>query len=256
MPPENPEHADRSGPGPGPGIGSSRGVGPPVAPLVFLHLPKTAGMTLRGILETVYRGQPMEFLGNMGGEVAQFASRPTVERARIALLAGHMPWGAQAMVPNARTITFLRDPVERVISVYFYNKRAPNALHHQAINDKDITLPQAIESGMLKGEYNLQTNMLRDHRATTSAQALASAKRNIRACAAFGLVERFDESLDYLSRELRWPTVEWQSRNTTKDRPRADELEPRVLDHLRKETAIDAELYQDAARLLSSRIAN
>ncbi len=234
----------------------------PIRPIVFLHLPKTAGMTLRGVLEHVYAGHPIAFLGNLskGGELAEFAARPEADRRAHALVAGHFPWGSQVVLPGARTITVLRDPVERLISVYAYNKRAPNALHHHAINEGNLSLADCVESGLLKGEYNLQTNMLRDKRATTPDQALASAKRNIRACAAFGLVERFDETLAYLASELRWPADaidpdQREDRNVTANRAKADDLEPSLLETLRRETAIDRALYDDATDLFNKRTA-
>lgn len=235
----------------------------PVRPIVFIHLPKTAGMTLRGVLERVYAGLPIAFLGNLskGGELAEFAAMPEADRRAHALVAGHFPWGAQAVLPGARTITVLRDPIERLISVYAFNKRAPNALHHKAINEGDLSLADCVESGLLRGEYNLQTNMLRDKRATTPEQALASATRNIRACAAFGLVERFDDTLAYFARELRWPAdaidpATREDRNITHNRAKADDLDPALLDTLRRETAIDRALYDDAATLFEKRLAD
>jgi uncharacterized protein Yka (UPF0111/DUF47 family) len=118
--------------------------GGPSRPLVFLHLPKTAGMTLRGILERVYAEFGVEFLTNRGGELRAFARRPLAERRRVALLAGHIPWGAQAAIPGARAITVLRDPVERVISFYHFTRRAPNALHHDAINEGGLSLADCV----------------------------------------------------------------------------------------------------------------
>lgn len=232
--------------------------GGPVRPVVFLHLPKTAGMTIRTMLERAYAGHPIQLIGGSGGEggglsLAAFARRPLAERRKIALIAGHMPWGAQAAIPGSRAITVLRDPVERVISFFYFSKRAPNAVYHRAINEQGLTLRDAVESGMLTAEYNLQTNMLRDQLATGAAAALRSAKRNIRACAAFGIVERFDESAAYLARELRWPETSWETKNVTRNRPRADDLEPDLLERLRHETGVDRMLYDDAVALFNRR---
>lgn len=226
----------------------------PDRPLVFLHLPKTAGMTLRGILETVYAGHAIEFLSNFGGELRAFAERPIDERRSVALLAGHISWGAQAALPGARTITVLRDPVERMISVYHYNKRAPNALHHEAINRDNLSLRDAVESGLLRGEGSLQAAMLAGPRVREPRAILEAAKRNLRACAAFGLVERFDESVDYLSRELHWPTVAYESRNVSPGRPKSEQLEPDLVEAIRRESVLDAALYEDAAALFEARI--
>ncbi len=228
----------------------------PVRPIVFLHLPKTAGMTLRAILSRVYADYPVEFIGNLGDEVREFAVRPLAERKRYALISGHMPWGAQAMIPGSRAITFLRDPVERVLSAYYFNKRAPNALHHRVINDENLSVADVIDRGLFAGEFNLQTNMLRSSAARTPEQAIESAKQNLRACAAFGLVERFDESIEYLSRALRWPReagAGFESVNVTANRPKAAELDEAVLGRIRHESAIDRALYEFASDLFDRR---
>jgi hypothetical protein len=102
---------------------------------------------------------------------------------------------------------------------------------------------------------NLQTTMLADRRAPTPEALLASAKRNLRACAAFGLAERFDDTVAYFSRELRWPEVEWESRNITADRPRAADLDPALVERIRAEAALDAALYSDARGLFERRLA-
>ena len=221
---------------------------------MFLHLPKTAGMTLRSILERVYAEHGVEFLTNKGGELRAFAQRPLEARRRVALLGGHIPWGAQAAIPGARAITVLRDPVERVISFYHFTKRAPNTLHHTAINEGGLTLADCVESGLLDGELNLQTTMLGDRRAPTPDALLASAKRNLRACAAFGLAERFTESMEYMARELNWPEVDWESRNVTQGRPRAADLDTGLVDRIRAGAALDAALHADAVELFERRV--
>ena len=226
----------------------------PVRPVVFLHLPKTAGMTLRGILERVYADHPIEFLTNKGGELRAFASRPLEDRARVALLAGHIPWGAQAVIPGARAITVLRDPVERVISFYHFTRRAPNALHHKAVTEGNLSLADCVESGLLAGEMNLQTAMLASRGARTPEDQLDSAGHNLRAYAAFGLVERFADTVALFTRELRWPAVEWESRNVTENRPRADDLDPALVGRIRREAAFDTVLYNDALTLFERRL--
>ena len=49
------------------------------------------------------------------------------EKDQIRLLKGHIPFGIhESYSSTAKYVTFLRDPVERIISYYFFLKRRPN----------------------------------------------------------------------------------------------------------------------------------
>lgn len=225
----------------------------PVRPIVFLHIPKTAGSTLKAVLEQAYAGHPVAFLRNFGGEIEAFANRPAAERARFALATGHVPWGGQSLIPRAKPMTMLRDPVERFLSVYFYNKRAPESLHHKTINEEGLSLGDVVERGLFAGEYNLMTTMLRHPRAEGAERAFESARQNLAQCV-FGVSERFDDSVRLFTRVLNWPEVRWESRNVSRGRPKSDQIEPAVLDRIRRETAVDRALYEHGLSLLEKRM--
>ena len=103
--------------------------------LVLLHIPKTAGMTLAGILQYVYGDA---FRGGVGESrflpderrMPNVFSRPEHVEGRlrslrkkgtIRALSGHLTFGwADRLPPDARWVTVLRDPVERTLSQYYY----------------------------------------------------------------------------------------------------------------------------------------
>ncbi|USN99797.1 MAG: sulfotransferase family 2 domain-containing protein [Phycisphaeraceae bacterium] len=225
----------------------------PVRPIVFLHIPKTAGTTLKSVLEQAYAGYEIVFLRNFGGEIEAFARRPAAERAKYALATAHIPWGGQSLIPKARPLTMLRDPVERFLSVYYYNARAPEALHHKAISEGGLSLADVVERGLLAGEYNLMTAMLRHPKAEGGRQAFESAKQNLAQCV-FGLSERFEDSVGLFRRALRWPEVAWESRNVSVGRPKSEQIDPALLDRIRRETELDRALYEFGAGLFESRL--
>ncbi|MBV9993338.1 MAG: sulfotransferase family 2 domain-containing protein [Alphaproteobacteria bacterium] len=99
--------------------------------VVFVHIPKTAGSSLRAMLEraardhTVLRdyGKAKETtpelydLVHAKGDVAAF--RETFGRKKGILLSGHFPARRYWDFFNAESfVTFLRDPVDRVVSEY------------------------------------------------------------------------------------------------------------------------------------------
>lgn len=94
--------------------------------LLFHHIPKTAGSTMRGILETLVNPEqvcPAE-------TVQELDSIPEDELKQYRVFAGHFSYGViNKVLPNAIWITFLREPNERVISQYhnhLNNDRIPD----------------------------------------------------------------------------------------------------------------------------------
>ena len=95
---------------------------PPVGRYFFLHLPKTAGSSLRYVLREYFRGVSVCELADWADIAAADASRLSSTH----LIQAHfrMGWEQQlglSWKPDAiRYMTMLRDPVQRVISHYHY----------------------------------------------------------------------------------------------------------------------------------------
>jgi hypothetical protein len=103
--------------------------------LAFVHIPKTAGTTLRAILNMNEPGPRTRALGNVfkgGGGL----SKELIERLRdgkrpldlreARILIGHFPLGIREYLPRyvpkdreLRYFTFLREPVDRTLSHYY-----------------------------------------------------------------------------------------------------------------------------------------
>lgn len=106
---------------------TSEGVRGYSSTLIFLHIPKTAGRTLEKILEREYAA---EFTYNIYGydqsilEAAkQLSLLPNRQLRSIRLIKGHYNFGLHKLLPQgARYITFLREPIDRIVSHYFYVK--------------------------------------------------------------------------------------------------------------------------------------
>lgn len=90
------------------------------SPLVFLHIPKTAGQTVHNCLSRVVRARrvsPVRVHTQTDTASDQFPPG-------YSLYSGHLDWSALDHLPQARFVfTVLRDPTERVASFYFYLRR-------------------------------------------------------------------------------------------------------------------------------------
>src|SRR5438876_4163369 len=103
--------------------------------LVFVHIPKTAGTTLRTILDMNEPGTRSSALGNVfkgwGGIDTGLIDNlrgdtMRVDLKRVRLVRGHFPLGVREYLPRyvskgrqLRCFTFLREPVDRTLSQYF-----------------------------------------------------------------------------------------------------------------------------------------
>ncbi len=150
---------------------------PPAAPtagrptLLFMHIPKTAGTSLRHALETLYEPAARSYVydgSQLAGAVSrrQFDQLPARQRAGFGLVMGHFAFGIHSAIPRpARYVTMLRGPVDRVASLYFHFKLRASpppgsreASEHAAISRGDLTLEEwafdagrrEVDNGMLR----------------------------------------------------------------------------------------------------------
>ena len=89
---------------------------------VFDHIPKTAGTTFRrSYLRAAFPRDERWILsgGDKNAEDRErFLELPAKARRRIRIVAGHYVDGLRAHLPDARFLTVVRDPVDRLVSSY------------------------------------------------------------------------------------------------------------------------------------------
>jgi hypothetical protein len=228
--------------------------------VIFLHIGKTAGSTMRQILKRQFpssqtmtvraRRRPRE------ETLADFARLPEAERMRPRLIMGHTVFGLHEHVPRpCRYVTMLRDPARLAISQYRYVLRTPGHRHHDQA--QGMSLLEYVESGLALEMDNSQTRAVAGDIGTPyrgcTPEMLETAKRNLAEHFAWvGITERFDESVVLLGRTFGWPDVRYVSANVARAGTPPTEAD---LELVRRANHLDQELYDHSCRLLDERIA-
>ena len=231
------------------------------AVLIFLHLPKCGGTTLNRIIEWEY---PLNRVFSVDPSFFRWSHRRVSrwsQRAldRIQVFKGHMPFGLHERLSRPATyITFLREPVERVISEYYFAKH--HRLHPQHKRMQKLSLEQY---ALTTPHHNMQTKLIAGHgdypdflAGDCDEQVLETAYRHLARNFGFaGLTERFDEGLAKLKLMFGWNITRYAKFNVTPVRLQKSKVPADIQALIAERNRFDCALYEHVARDYREKIA-
>lgn len=199
--------------------------------VIFMHVPKAAGSTLKSILWREYGSASVfDFRStSKAADVARFFSMPLADRGQFRAVQGHVPFGLHRFLPGpSHYITLLRDPVERLVSTYRFIWTAKSHWRHQEFAQKRPSFAAFIDDLAERRRLNLQTLWLSGlleidtHPVTDRTEGVAEQELLDRALATLDReialaapTERFDDFLLCCRRLFGWRLPRYTPVNRT-----------------------------------------
>lgn len=232
--------------------------------LFFLHIPKAGGSTIHSLIERGYENRTLTLhplsVDPKGDTPARYlqavedrfnAIKPE-ELARVKIIKGHFYYGLHRKLDEtSKYFTFLRDPVERVISSYYFIRYRPHAYSEIA---KTISLKDFVAQGYFIN--NQQTKMLygKDWEGRSDEELLKGAKDNLLKDFVFvGITEEFDKSLILLKLATKMPLGIYRQQNITRDKPNVSEVDSETIELIRSVNRADIEIYNYTKKIFNEK---
>lgn len=201
--------------------------------IIFIHIPKTAGSSFRFALEDLYNLEEI-----CRDYDASDSNLPLTEQSKI--ISGHFHASKyRERFPNAKEILFLRDPLDRVLSNYFFN-RFQDRKTLLSLEEEKKHIHLRLDRGDC-GLCNLMANMI--------------GIRELESFFFVGITEFFKEDVSTLSTKLN-KSIKILNRNLTKQLmpnymgyKRAFLEDKEICDKILEKNQLDIKLYNKALRL-------
>jgi hypothetical protein len=246
--------------------------------VIFLHIPKNAGTSLRRIVERFYRKEDMYFIytGDHGySDKNAFLSLSNQEKKKIRIIYGHVSFGLHESLPQSfEYMTMLRDPVDRMISLFMHLSKDSRLPYYGRIHQEGMRLKDFVESGVVVATDNHQTRVLSGIHAEfgkCTPAMLEAAKSNLeKYFSAVGISEYFRESILLLKETLAWKKPLYRSfaerffskedplyerTNVSKNRLERRDLAPDDIEAIHRFNRLDFELYRFGSEIFFKQLA-
>ncbi|PGC80398.1 sulfotransferase family 2 domain-containing protein [Bacillus toyonensis] len=226
--------------------------------IIFVHIAKTGGTTLRGVLDKqygsdslfMYTHKTIESLSNKEQILTTLQNHITNVKA----ISGHFAFGMKyaeidepllPLIQIGRKITYvsmIRRPVDRIFSLYHHYKRN-NWLH------SELTFKNFITHKLY--DLNHQTHYI----SGTLAPNLDIAKTNImNHFALVGVTDMYKESLFLMKKRFNWTNFKYDKLGVFVKPSLIPDIPNKLIESINNDNHLDLELYKFTRKLLKKKI--
>jgi len=226
--------------------------------VLFDHLPKCGGTTINLYLTNHYpKRYVFRLLGtNPKKSVEEFRNLPKKKRWSTKLIYGHAAHDLQGLThPDTFAITVFREPIDRIISHYYYVKQTKNHYLHDKIINENILLEDYCSS-------NLSVELSNWYVTHFTGLSLLEVENNPNESIEIALknilemydVIGFQEDIPFFVNQLKdrlslKVPQNLEKKNKTKNRLQIEELNQETIDKISQSNSLDIKLYSKLVAL-------
>ena len=220
--------------------------------ILFIHIPKTAGTTMQSIFKRHFEKKSCLFINRF----KDFRSLKNIKEhspSKLNLVQAHMPFGIHNYLKfEKRYITFLQNPVNRVISLYHSIYQSPNHYLYKEVVKYKMTLKDFIDSKITVEIENGQVRLLSGSDLNTPIYQInenhyQTAKTNLdKYFFSVGICEKFDDSLLLLANKLDRKSVPYYYSRNVGNYLHNQKVPCHIIDQIKELNSYDIKLYERA----------
>ena len=230
---------------------------------IHLHIPKTGGTTLRDIIQRQYQSEKILMIPKLDESEDILKEVSTSQINQLKLIQGHLKYGIHNHFHRrAKYFAIIRDPINRVLSTYYYVLSQKNNPQNLSTSNNQMTIYDYVQSGVNPFLINGQTQLISgktgniDNPIIKSEELFSLAKENIANDFLFlGITEMFDETILILKNMLGWHMPYYSIANRTKNKPNYDAVNPTIISFIKEHNQLDIKLYNITKTSLLNKIA-